>query len=136
MPLPKELTLQIQLLFRRALAGLRSEQDVADFLDDLLTPTEKTMLQKRLAIALLLDKGYDQRAIHRIMKVSVATVNAVNYWLKNQGKGYRIVISRMRKEEQFVAHLEKFDNLLKEFFSLGKSIYPRVPKEVKPKDIL
>lgn len=134
LPLPKALALQMQQLFYNSLAELTTEEDVADFLNDLLTPTEKIMLQKRLAIAFLLQKGYDQRTIHRIMKVSVTTVNSVNFWLKNQGKGYRNIMERMRKEQRFATYLEKFDSLLRQFSTLGKSIYPSSPKETRPHD--
>ena len=74
LPLPKKLEEQMYTLFRRVLSELHSEGDITDFLDDLLTPTEKVMLAKRLAIAFLLEKGYDQRAIHTILKVSTTTV--------------------------------------------------------------
>ncbi len=134
LPLPKALSLQMQKLFYKSLAELTTEEDVADFLNDLLTPTEKVMLQKRLAIAFLLQKGYDQRTIHRIMKVSVTTVNSVNFWLKNQGKGYRNIIEKMRKGQKFTNNLEKFDSLLRQFSDLGKSVYPSSPQEKGPRD--
>lgn len=136
-PLSKALEEQMHALFRRALADLRSEQDIADFLDDLLTPTEKIMLGKRLAIAVLLDQGYDQRTIHRIMKVSLATVNSVNYWLKNKGKGYRKVIEKIKKEQQWAHFAQKLDkvfrSVLKPPRTMGEAIYLQ-SKEEKVED--
>lgn len=125
--LSKPLEDQMHTLFRRALADLRNEQDIADFLDDLLTPTEKIMLGKRLAIAVLLDQGYDQRTIRSIMKVSVTTVNAVNYWLKNKGKGYRKVIEKIKKEQQWADFAQKLNKILRSVLqpprTMGEAIY-------------
>ncbi len=104
-------------LFRRVLSELHSEGDITDFLDDLLTPTEKVMLAKRLAIAFLLEKGYDQRAIHTILKVSTTTVTSVNYWLLHKGRGYRNVICMVRKAEKWQVFVEGLDQTLREVFS-------------------
>lgn len=104
-------------LFRRALATLTTEQDIGEFLDDLLSPTEKVMLGKRLAIAILLDKGYDQRTIHNIMKVSVTTVNTVNFWLKQKGKGYYLVLSKLKKQKEWQQFKVDLEETLKVMFS-------------------
>jgi len=139
LPLPKALEEQMHTLFRRALADLRTEQDIADFLDDLLSPTEKVMLGKRLAIAVLLEQGYDQRTVHRILKVSLATVNSVNYWLKNKGKGYRKVIGRIKKEQEWADFAQKLDGVLRKFLqpprTMGDAVYLS-RREEKVKDSL
>lgn len=49
-PLSKQLENEMLGLFRQVIVELENEQEVADFLDDILTPTEKIMLGKRLAI--------------------------------------------------------------------------------------
>ncbi len=116
-PLAKDLEIQMHTLFRKVLADLRSEEDIKNLLDDLLTPTEKIMLGKRLAIAFLLEKGYDQRSIHYLMRCSLATVNQVNYWFKNQGSGYRRAIAMIRKAEKWQDFLERLDGMFEEFFS-------------------
>jgi uncharacterized protein YerC len=139
-PLPKDLERQMFTLFRRVLVNLKSEEDVSDFLDDLLSPTEKMMLGKRLAIAFLLDKGYDQRTIRTILKVSLTTVNSVNYWLKHKGKGYRKVIRTIRQEEKWQEFFDKLDSALYEIFS-KKAWYRRAyggmpEKEAKVKTLL
>jgi len=116
-PLSKELQEQMFTLFRRVLADVHTEKDIADLLDDLLTPTEKIMLGKRLAIAFLLERGYDQRAIHSILKVSTTTVNTVNYWFQHKGRGYKKVIAMVRKTEKWVQFVENLDKSLQEIFS-------------------
>lgn len=104
-------------LFRRVLADFHSEFYIEELLNDLLTPTEKIMLGKRLAIAFLLEKGYDQRTIHSIMNVSVSTVNGVNYWLKNKGDGYRRAIAMVRREEKWQSFMHHLDDTFANLFS-------------------
>lgn len=116
-PLDKTIEHDMFVVFNQALARLHSESDISDFLSDLLSPTEKIMLGKRLAIALLLEKGYDQRTIHKMLKVSTTTVNSVNFSLKQKGKGYSTVINMLRKEEQFIHLLESIDKTLEELLS-------------------
>lgn len=113
-PLARGLQEQMHKLFHKVLAELGTEMEISEFLDDLLTPTEKVMLAKRLAIAFLLDQGYDQRTIHTIMKVSVSTVNSVNFWLKYKGAGYRKVIGRIRKEQSIEDFMSQIDDRLRQ----------------------
>ncbi|MBI5619755.1 hypothetical protein HY950_02225 [Candidatus Gottesmanbacteria bacterium] len=135
-PLPKVLEQQMHTALRKALADLRTEADVSAFLDDLLTPTEKIMLGKRLAIAILLDRGYDQRTVHTIMKTSLSTVNAVNYWLKNRGNGYRIVLEKLKTQREWAELKEGIEDFLKVFFSARRQMSPKIPKEIQPRDDL
>ena len=119
-PLSKTLETQMFTLFRRVLADLHTESHIEELLDDLLTPTEKIMLGKRLAIAFLLEKGYDQRTIHSILNVSVSTVNGVNYWLKNKGVGYRRAIAMVRRDEKWHSFMQKLDDTFSDLFSKKK----------------
>lgn len=131
-PLSKGVEEQMFTLLRRVLARLHSESDIADFLDDLLSPTEKIMLGKRLAIAFLLEKGYDQRAIHTILKVSTTTVNSVNFWLQYKGQGYHKVINMVRRGEHWQEFIEGLDQALREIFSQKawyRSAYSGYPKK-------
>jgi uncharacterized protein YerC len=139
-PLPHYLEQQMHKAIRKAFADLRTEEDVAAFLNDLLTPTEKVMIGKRLAIAILLDRGYDQRTIHTIMKTSLATVNSVNFWLKHRGNGYRIVLTKLKNQKEWQEFKEGLDEFLKKFFTargqyeMISKIVPTMPKEVTPRD--
>lgn len=138
-PLPKAIENQMYELFHRALADLRTEKDIADFLDDLLTPTEKVMLGKRLAIAVLLAQEHDQRTVHRIMRVSLTTVNSVNYWLKNKGKGYRKVIERLRKEKQWADFAQRLDKVFRGFLKPPRTVGQAISlpsKEEKVEDAI
>lgn len=65
------------------------------------------MLAKRLGIALLLEKGYDYRTIQRILRVSFPTITSVNNARQYQGKGYRLFINKILKDESVKQFLEK-----------------------------
>jgi len=130
-PLSRKLKEEMNLLFLRSFAMLRTETDVQDLLEDLLTPNERIMLGKRLAIAYLLDKGLNQRSIHTIMKVSVTTVSGVNYWLTHRGTGYRKVLKLLKQSEQWKDFFDNLDKLLYELFS-PKALYRRAHGLIDP----
>ncbi len=67
------------------------------------------MLPKRLCIAYLLLKGYDHRAIASYLKVSFTTTNRVSTALKTGGQGYRLILTRLQKREQFNATLKDIE---------------------------
>lgn len=131
--LPKPLEAQMFDLFFRALADLRLPSEIKEFLDDLLSPTEKIMLAKRLGIALLLIKDYDQRSISQTLKVSLTTVTKINFWLKNSGSGYRRVINKFLKEEKW----EEFWQKVTDFVSEATDTKHKLPVTVhRPKGSL
>ena len=107
-PLSKDIEERMFDVFWQTIAGLKTKQSVKKFLHDLLSPTEKTMLAKRLGIAILLLKGYDYRSISHALKVSTATIMLINNWLKTGGEGYKMVIKKLLKQEK---QAEFWDNL-------------------------
>ncbi len=68
------------------------------FFDDLLTPTERIMFSKRLAVIYMLTKGYTFGAIQETLRVSPSTVARV-WSLIEKGK-YTAVIRRLQKQTQ------------------------------------
>lgn len=82
--------------FCQALATLKTPQEVAEFLKDLLGPAEVEMLAKRLEVAKYLLKGWTYTEIANLIKVSASTIARVNFWLQMSGKGYRLVAERTK----------------------------------------
>jgi uncharacterized protein YerC len=78
---------------------VKSKGEVEDFFNDLLTPTERIVLAKRLAIAILLAKGYGYAAIRKTLHVSPPTIATVSIALRYKGEGYRRVVNKLLKEE-------------------------------------
>lgn len=81
-----------------AVSQVKGKQETGLFLNDLLTPTERVVLAKRLAIAVLLLKGWGYEAIQHFIKVSSDTVGKVSLVVK-QKEGYRKTIEKMMKTE-------------------------------------
>lgn len=110
--LQKKVEDRILDLFWTSLSSLSTKEQIALFLDDLLSPTEKLMLAKRLAIAFMLLKGYDYPSINNRLKVSDPTIWNVKTNLAYRGKGYKIAIGSIMNKEKW----EKFWQDLDHFF--------------------
>ncbi len=111
--LQKQVEERILDLFWNSLSSLSTKEKIALFLDDLLTPTEKLMLSKRLAIAFMLMKGYDYPSINNRLKVSDQTIWNVKMSLTHRGKGYKMAIDQIMNKEKW----EKFWQDLDHFFT-------------------
>lgn len=97
--------------FCKALVELRTPEEAAQFLKDLLSKQEAEMLAKRIEIARLLIKGFTYGKIEKFLKVSHGTVARVSEWLVTSGEGYRLVVNRVKEEktvqQEEVEELEK-----------------------------
>ena len=108
--LPKSVEEKLFKVFFKSLANISSPTDIQKFLSDLLGPVERTMLAKRLAIAILLAKGYQYETIKDIVKVSQETIARVNIALNYQGEGYKIAIRNALRDEKVQAIFEKIED--------------------------
>lgn len=97
-------------IFLQAIADLRNKKEVSNFFDEFLTPTEKTMLAKRLAIGVFLSKGFNYRLISKLLKVSTSTVSIYNlsYKYKNNYKNVVNKILRRKAVELFFLNMSEF----------------------------
>lgn len=98
--LSKNLYERIFEIFFKSILKLKNKKEAEEFFNDLLTPTERIVLAKRLAIAMLLAKDYDYRTIRSILHVSPPTIAHVKNTLKRSGTGYRKTIGRLMREEK------------------------------------
>lgn len=103
-------------IFWQSLASCRDTESVSKFLEDLLTPTEKIMLAKRVSIALMLLKGYDYRSICSTLKVSSSTIWSVNLWLKTKGSGYKVALGKILKNEEWSTFWQNVENKIEDVF--------------------
>lgn len=94
-------------IFAKTLIGIKNSKDANEIVDDLLTPTERIMLTKRLAIAYLLTQGYEYREINKILHVSFQTVSVVHNSLKYGSNGYKKAVDRILKDEGLKEILNK-----------------------------
>ncbi len=115
-PLRKEIENRMFEIFLDSVAIVNSRSQVERLLKDWLSPTEEIMLAKRLSIALLLPKKYDQRAIAKLLCVGLETVSKVNRALQSGRGGYEMVASVFIKQEKSNEFWQKIDDTLADLF--------------------
>ena len=104
----EKLLTKIYKLFYEVFSRYEGQEDFLLIIDDILSPTEKIMLAKRLAIIYLLIKKVDYRDIADTLKVSTATIlfYATTYYKRSS----RVVniINGMLKNEKVLNFLDDF----------------------------
>ena len=98
-PVPKDVYERAFEVFLKTIARLNTKRQVADFLEEFLSPTEQVMLAKRLAIAFLLSKKYDYREISKILRVSTGTVGRVAMNCE-EGSNFAKVVNKILQDEK------------------------------------
>jgi uncharacterized protein YerC len=81
-----------------AASALKNRESTKLFLRDLLTPSERIMLGRRILIARKLLSGESAQKIAADLKVGYDTVYRVGRWLEDQLPGYEQAIQEMEKE--------------------------------------
>ena len=90
-----------------------SKGELDNFLDDLLSPAEKSMLAKRIAIAyMIMEDKYSYEDIIKTLKVSDGTVAKVNSVLTLKGKGYKQIVGKMLTKKIIKGILSEFLDLI------------------------
>ena len=115
----QEKTETLDMLYTAA-SSISGRDSTKAFLRDLLTPSERIMLGRRIWIARLLLQGYSQAEIGEKLQVGPNTIWKVQRWLDSQMPGYREAIKGLELE------MKKRKSADKNSFSL-KSLKKRYP---------
>lgn len=118
-PLSGDIERKIYSSLIEAIKLLKSDQEVDRFLYDLMTPTERVMIPKRLAIAVLWDKGWSQELICTTLNVSPSTVAWVSK-MYQLSSGFKKVIEKLKHSEGTRAFWQDLENLLYRMSAPGK----------------
>lgn len=105
-PISKIVADRIFEIFLKTLVEIKNKEEADQFISDLLSPIEKIMLAKRLTIAFLLEKGYDYRAIRKVLRVSSPTIANVNLARQYGSKGYKQLVLKIIREEELKNFIE------------------------------
>ena len=111
-PLSRNTEFRLYKLFWETIAALNNSVKAEEFFNDLLTPTEKIMLSKRLAIAVMLIRGYDYSSIRSTLRVSPSTIGSISLWLKYSGRGYKKTVEKLLKRERVEKIFETIDSVI------------------------
>lgn len=106
-------------LLYQSLAEVKNPDEVNRLLNDLITPTERVMLAKRLSIAVLLAKNYDYRQISFVLKVSYATIAHVVATFRLSGEGFKAFVQKLARREEFQELIDDIGRFL------IKAAYPK-----------
>lgn len=122
-------------VFINSIKNSRSKTEVISFLDDLLSPTEKTMLAKRVAIAyMLLENRYTHREISKTLKVSLGTIAKVHTTFATKGQGYQKIVGNLVTNKTIKNLLSEFLDLItptKRTLSGEKYLKPKNESRIK-----
>ena len=87
------------------LSKVSRDSDMNVFLAALLTPTEKLMLAKRIAIVVLLKENLSDTQISSVLNVTRITVAKMRYFLEARGQGYDVAI-RVLENQKLIDELK------------------------------
>jgi len=97
--------------FINTISGLKTRDDISGFLRELLTPTERVMLAKRLAIIMMLKRGYSFRAIEKALKVSPSTSS--RFWKMTKTQPFDVIMKGIKTKEEKKKFWEEIERLLR-----------------------
>jgi uncharacterized protein YerC len=81
-----------------AVSSVRGRDAVKLLLRDLLTPSERIMLGRRLIIARMLIGGESYESISERLRVGYTTIARIHRWLEDQFPGFEEAIKGVEKE--------------------------------------
>ncbi|MBI2639944.1 MAG: hypothetical protein HYW90_03615 [Candidatus Sungbacteria bacterium] len=113
--LDKETLRSLHDRFIELLAGTTHQGDLNDILSDLLTKTERIMIAKRLAIVVMLYKGYPFGIISRTLKVSEATISVMKDRMDRGGGGFEKAVVLLEKDRKLEMLFAKLDRIIRLF---------------------
>ncbi len=107
--LNESLKRQLKKTFAQVLVDIKSPEEMDQFLSDFLTINEYEIFAKRLAVSYWLKKGRSYDNIKKNLKVSSATVAAIQNEMKKEG--FQKALKTIEAEEwsnQWAEKIKKF----------------------------
>lgn len=98
-------------LFFEIIGKQKNKQEFLNVIGDLLSPTERVMIAKRVAIIYLLLKKKDVRTIGQVLKVSKSTVSKFSILLSNS-RGVVPLFKKIVRNDKIIVFLNEVFDLL------------------------
>ena len=102
-------------VFYEVLGNNRGKEEFNNILFDLLSPAERIMLAKRIAIIFLLMKNIDYKTISEVLKVSTTTVFKFRLLMENS-KGIVLALRQVVMNDKVIL---AFKELFSDLFAPG-----------------
>jgi uncharacterized protein YerC len=104
---------KVYKVFIESVKNTKTSGEVVNFLNDLLSPVEKIMMAKRVAVAfLLLENKYTYEEISKTVKVSRGTIAKIHAVFALQGEGYRKTLGDILKRKVAKSALSELLDIL------------------------
>lgn len=97
--LDKKTEVKIIKTLEFVLAKINHEEEMKGFILSLMTPTERIMLAKRLAIIILLREGLPEYRIANTLHVTRITVSRMQLFLEARGQGFEFALQKLKHEK-------------------------------------
>jgi uncharacterized protein YerC len=110
--LDKAIEEEIYKQFWSSIAKINDIPKASQFFSDLLTETEKVMLSKRLAAAILMVRGRSATDIKKSIHITYSTIGTIAAWVKNAKPKTGEVLMEFSKEKDWETIIDKIDSLL------------------------
>lgn len=110
--LHKDLEERLHEVLWEHVARLNTPSLIKEFFQSILSSTEQVMIAKRLAIALLIAKGYTHEEIDESLKVSLSTISAIHRQVLSGAPGYARAIELTRKQKSKEAFWDGIEEIL------------------------
>jgi len=111
--LNQQIEKQINEVFYQTIADLKRPEDVKIFMRDFFTKTEKSVITKRLAVAMYLEKNRSYKQIKKALKVSSATIAKVDKMMNKNSEGFVLALRRIDADEWASTLAKKISDWLK-----------------------
>lgn len=98
--LPELLEKRIYEILWRTISDVTTPEQAEKLLADLLTQTERIMLAKRMAIAVMLEAGSSYLKIRDTLHVSTATIMVVKNRFHEKGDGYKAAVAKLSQDKK------------------------------------
>lgn len=131
LPLREDIWQRIFDLFIETTISIKDRKKLQRFIDDLYSPTEKIMLAKRLACAVMIAKGSNYQSIKRVLRITDPTIAKMSVLVKYKGDGLTPIIEEILRKDSFRIIWEEITDAFdlpgkgKSLSALGKRKYQR-----------
>lgn len=93
-------------------------EEMVNFINSLLSSTERIMLAKRLAMIILIESGMSDSQISDLLHVTHGTVVKMRLFYEARGSGFKIALKKLEEQKR----LKAFKNTLLEMVEfIGKA---------------
>ncbi|BCX15032.1 MAG: hypothetical protein KatS3mg088_715 [Patescibacteria group bacterium] len=108
----RQLEKEILNQFWVSIAKINTVDGASQFFSDILTETEKKMISKRLAAAILLAREKSATDIKNSLNLTYSTIGTIAAWVKNAKKETRRILLQFSKEKNWEAIVDKIEEIL------------------------